>query len=604
MDLPARISIPDAELDDLSFAEATPAALEAWVGGLPMANTAEAATQIRQATFEIARLKTDYLSRMALLESIRPTLHYLCARLDRAALTNQQGETIARLAQRLQTNLCSGYKAVIAAIEALPGRQQDPDTLALALHRTLADLARTLLRTLQFYVAPADRLWLDLNQLYWCAEQAGLATRSFEDPENHSRPVTTVTDAYLRSVLIATCKPNQLRHRQLSLVFNALELWTPNVDIEALDERAVFAVDLQAEQGPRYRSLLDDAVESRGIRTDVLVYELEAYLKDLDGSLIMPDAFDRDLVSHLADAWGVMRQRAFRRSPANGSVKVCIGMRAAHYFLSGGVEFFDQLDRNDALVKREVNPFLAESHFVPLENPGERKDVWDDAFDLRIRIPQNPNLQVTEASLLQGYRREREPTQIGRRREPATPAEDAPAFKFYDTTALDTSPGGYCIRWNEPLPGNVQTGEFMAMRDSNDPRWCVAVVRWIRQDGDGTTMGIELLAPRAIPVAARVIQKRGGPSDYTRAFLLPELSPINQPSTLITPLVPFNSGQKIHLQRQGVQSTAQLQRSVLRTESFNQFTFRMLDGYLENARVNLSMGNLAEMVDDSPERSK
>jgi len=604
MDLPARISIPDAELDNLSFCEATPAALENWVGGLPMANTAETATQIRQATFELARLKTDYASRMALLESIRPTLHYLCARLDRAALTSQQGESIARLAQRLQTNLCSGYKAVIAAIEAQPAKRQDDDMLALALHRTLADLARTLLRTLQFYVAPADRLWLDLNQLYLCAERAGLETRSFEDPENHSRPVTSVADAYLRSVLIATCKPNQLRHRQLSLVFNALELWTPNVDIEAVDERAVFVVDLAAEQGPRYRSLLEDAEVPRGIRTDVLVYELEAYLKDIDGSLIMPDAFDRALVAHLADAWGVMRQRAFRRSPANGSVKVCIGMRAAHYFLSGGVEFFDQLDRTDALVKKEVNPFLTEGHFVPLENPGERKDVWDDAFDLRIRIPQNPNLQVTEESLLQGYRRDHEPTQIGRRREPAGEPDAAPAFKFYDTTALDTSPGGYCIRWNEPLPGNVQTGEFMAMRDASDPRWCVAVVRWIRQDSDGTTMGIELLAPRAIPVAARVIQKRGGPSDYTRAFLLPELGPINQPATLITPLVPFNSSQKIHLQRQGVQTTAQLQQSVLRTESFNQFTFRMLDGYLENARVNLSMGNLAEMVDDSPERSK
>src|SRR5690606_26114748 len=117
------------------------------------------------------------------------------------------------------------------------------------------------------------------------------------------------------------------------------------------------------------------------------------------------------------------------------------------------------------------------------------------------------------------------------------------------------------------------------------------VVRWIRQNRDGTAMGIELLSPRAIPVAARVIQKVGGPTTYARALLLPELAPIGQPATLITPRVPFQSGQKIHIQKQGVRSTAQLTTCVLRTESVNQFTYRMLSGYLENAPLTAKMGD-------------
>ena len=75
-------------------------------------------------------------------------------------------------------------------------------------------------------------------------------------------------------------------------------------------------------------------------------------------------------------------------------------------------------------------------------------------------------------------------------------------------------------------------------------------------------------------------------------FLLPELAPIDQPATLITPRLPFQAGQKIHLYKQGVRSTAQLTKCVLKTESVNQFTYRMLSGYLENAQVTLKMSDL------------
>jgi len=598
--LTVRITAPEAELDKLSLWEDDPAAVREWVSTLPMANTAEAATQIRQATFEIARVKTDFATRMELLEAIRPTLHYLCARLDRTATaTSTHSDAIARLAQRLQTNLCSGYKSVILA--GLANREADRalDILGLAIHRALSDLSRTLLRTLQFYVAPADRLWLELNQLYLLAERLEVHTQRREDAENHSQPEATTTEAYLRSVLLAISKPNQLRHRQLGQVFNALERWTPHAAIERGAKDALFMVDLESEQGPRYAKLLNKPAEPRGIRTEVLVYELEAFLKDMPSRVTVPDYVGEDLLDHLVDAWGVMRQRAFTRAPASGSVKVCIGLRSAHYFMSGGVEFVDQLDQTDAILKREINPFLVDyDQATPSKSrtsSNSRKDVWDDAFDLRVKIPLNPMIQDPDRILLQGYGRTKQNDK--RKGDAASDSEIAAqgALQYYDTTAVDTSPGGYRIRWNEPLPANVQAGELVAMRDETDPRWCVAIIRWIRQDNDGTSMGIELISPRAIPVALRVIQKRRGESEFARGLLLPALEPINQPATLITPVLPFQAGQKIHVQRQGIQTTAQLSQCILKTESVNQFTFRMLDGYLENAQINLNMDELSDL---------
>jgi hypothetical protein len=105
---------------------------------------------------------------------------------------------------------------------------------------------------------------------------------------------------------------------------------------------------------------------------------------------------------------------------------------------------------------------------------------------------------------------------------------------------------------------------------------------------------VALLAPRVIPVAIRVIKKKGGPTDFARALLTPELKAIDQPATLITPIVPFQINQKIHIQRQGIQSTAQLVTNILSTKSVKQFTFRMLDGYLENAQIDLNIINLSE----------
>ena len=587
--LTVKVTIPDTDLDVLSFCDPHPSAMADWVASLPMANTADTATQLRQATFELTRLNTNFSVRMELLESVRPTIHYICARLDKTAVSSaNHGDAIARLAQRLITNLCSGYKVVV--VEALEELSENPalgkNVIPLAAHRALSDLSRTLLRTLQLYVAPGDRLWLDLNQLYFLAERLEVNNIEQEDPENHSTTNTTIMDTYLRSLLLACCKPNQLRYQHLAQVFNALEVWTPQATIENNTDDALFLIDLESDQGPQYSKLLQNPDEPRSIRSDVLVYELEAYLKKIDGGIEIPEYVPNDILSHLVDAWGLMKPRAFKRAPASGSVKICMGLRAVHYFLSGGVEFVDQLPRTDAVLQREVNPFLADEQ--ELDVVESNKDVWDDAFDLRVRIPINPNIDDPDRIILQ-------PQHL---QKPVSKAKKAAkqSFNFYDTIAVDTSPGGYRIRWKEPLPGNVQTGELLGLRDETDPRWCIAVVRWIRQNNQGAAMGIQLLAPRAIPVAVRVIKKRGGPTDYVRALLLPALQPIDQPAMLITPVVPFQEKNKIHVQRQGIQTTAQLTTSVLRTESFNQFTFRMLDGYLENARIDLNISDLSELI--------
>ena len=327
-----------------------------------MANTADTATQLRQATFELTRLKTDFATRLELLETIRPTLHYICARLDRTAVgTSAQGDAIARLAQRLTTNLCSGYKVVIAEVLGQTRSRRTSiakEVVPLATHRALSIFrVRCCARCSSTWRRRTGCGSSSISSTCWpsVSRSPTAATRT---PRIHGEPITTIADAYLRPALLACCKPNQLRHRHLAQVFNALELWTPEVTLAKDRDDAMFVVDLESDQGPTYSRLISDPAEARSIKTDVLVYELEAYLKEIDGGIPVPDYLDDDILQHLVDAWGLMRPRAHRRAPASGSVKVCVGLRPAHYFLSGGVEFADQLSSTDALLRREINPFL------------------------------------------------------------------------------------------------------------------------------------------------------------------------------------------------------------------------------------------------------
>ena len=262
------------------------------------------------------------------------------------------------------------------------------------MHRATADLSCALLRTYEFYTDAPPQAWYELNQIYRLADELGIATSSYADEQSRGGGVLTIADAYLRIALLAAAKPNQLRQKDLAAVFNALDQWTPRIRIGAPADDTLFVVDLNADGPPSYRELGSHTGDAlRGISTDVLVYELEAYLAEMASDVPVPDYVGPDLLRHLAHAWGTMKKRSFRRSRSSGTMKICIGMRTLHYYISGGVEFADQLGTTEALLRREINPFIEEQNLQPSTEPD---DVWSNAFDLRRTHPVEPEHHRSE----------------------------------------------------------------------------------------------------------------------------------------------------------------------------------------------------------------
>ncbi|MEM7001209.1 MAG: hypothetical protein AAF529_10505 [Pseudomonadota bacterium] len=565
-------------IDQLSFTDTSVAGLEEWSAGLPLINTEATATQLEMALAELWALQEAPQQKFNLLDALRPLVYYARSRLEKQNID----EHITPV--RLMRQLCQCYQQNWqAALDQLSGtsRKTDrhaEDALCKSAHRFFADMGRMYLHCMQAIDPLPDDFWIQLHHVYFYLEELQLTEFSLGDDEN-SKQAMSLSDVYKRILLFHAANPNQLASDNLIKVYQALELWAASSSIDTDASASLLAFNLNEACGPRINSHVKRSEATRFLSTHVLSYELEAFANEVSCSLPIPDNINTRLLRHLAQAWGEVSVRNFKRVAADHTVRLCVGLRAAHYYLSGGVEFNDQISNKELQLRREVNPFLELDYVIPGQTD-DGGDPWSQAHDLKVRIPENPNVEVPEELL-----RQRGPQR---------------KYAHFELKALDTSPGGYRVEWQDAPPQGIQAGDLVALREESDARWCVAALSWISNATDNVQMGLQLLAPRAIPVAIRAIKKRGSSAGLARALLLPELKAIGQPATLITPNVPFVAGQKVNLQRQGISGIGLLQEPLLSAQSFNQFTFRMLDGYLENQTTPGNISPLSAMTREDP----
>ncbi len=563
-----RLNVPAQKLDALTFADARPDAIKAWVLELPLANPAEASRQLYRAIGEINRLRTSMVERHSMLESLRAPIYHMCGTLSRS-LSNQPAilpanlQRVADYAQALQNQLAVGFKVVVAdglrnRVDLRDSGSADTHVVVESCHRAITDLTRTLLRACQLYAAAPQRLWSDLHQLYLLAERFGRIDDAVVDPVDEER-ASTISQAYRRALLLACARPNKLRQRDLAQLFTQLAAWVPFTHIRDDAGSGTFVFDLASDTAPRYTTLVPsaDGPSWRSLDTRPLIAALDALLDQRPTDLPVAERTSAHLLQHALLAFGEQTRRSFARTASDGLLHVCVGITNVHFHLADEHEF-------DEILRQTSNASIADDYINPFLRPTVEKedDVWSNAFDVGgARMAENPDILNPEALL-------------GRTAEHTRRLD----YPEYAVRIVDTSPGGYCVRWSGVSVSHLQTGELVVLREDGERQWSIAVIRWIRTTADKVTLvGIELLGPRAIPVGARIIQTKGGPTDYMRALLMPAIEAIGQPALLITPTIPFHEGHKIFVNHLGTESKAILSRRIACTESFNQFEFRFLD---------------------------
>jgi hypothetical protein len=563
---PLQLRVPTPTKQSLSFCNSTPRDLNRWLADLPKANLGETARLLYQGLVELNQLDIPADERMRLLELFRPEVYFICRSLERyflnkAIMLEERARKVANLCQALQTHLATGYKLVISEALHNPARDKG-QLLAASLQRATHSLCLPLIRACQLYCPVPEGLWLELHQLYQLAAQHNLEKTAVRDGLARHGDTSTVLEAYSVALLLGCAQTNQMRQNSIAPLAEVLETWAPLLVLQSAQlPSSLYAVGPNQDAPPRYRSLFkqEEVPGLLGMDTQRLVDAIQQYLllpdqPSKNAEFKVPEGFNLDLLQHLGAAWGEIAERTFQRNPGQGTLTLCIGMSAAHFYLAGGRSFADLLKSD----QEATSATFKQTNVT---------DVWAGAFDAQA-VDWEEGLALADIHY-SGLKED------AKAEDAVEPGE---VYPTYSLPVVNQSPGGYCLSWLKEVPAQLQAGELLAIQDTVQASWRVALVRWIRQvRGGGTQMGIELIAPSAQPCGLKLLRKGDPSSQYLRGLQLPAIEAISQPANLITPRLPFQQGNKVLININGVESKAVLGSRHSTSGSFNQFEFHLID---------------------------
>ncbi|WP_373186937.1 molecular chaperone [Halopseudomonas sp.] len=561
------LRIPQQSLKSLSFAESSEKGIIHWIANLPKANIGEMARQLYQGLIEFNQLEIAPEKRLAILEQLRPEVHYVCSALSRyylgqSIVLEDKPRKVANLSQSLQNHLANGYKIVVAQERQVRSRDHSA-LIGLAIQRAVRGLCGPLLRAFQLYCPVADGVWLELHQLYQLARKRNLHLQPIQDNESLEGKPLSVEQCYLIALLMGSARPNQMRQSAMGKLFVVLEDWSRLASLVPPDDpEALFIINPSMDCQPRYRSLIreEDLSESMGLSTDRLVGAIKEYMLngESQSGLRVPDGLGVEMLQHLSQSWGDLAERTFNRVPGRGTLKISIGMSATHFRIAQTpFAKFIKADEND------INPFSDSAQRA-------KQEGWDSVLDSNQALDWHSSgvEQINYNNL-----------------EDSAEDEGEEHYPIHALPIVNHSPGGFCLTWPKEVPKQLQAGELLGVQEESDQDWSLAVVRWIRQvRGGGTQMGVELVAPHCTPCALKLIRKTEQPSQYLRALILPEVTAIDRPATIITPRMPFSINSKVMILQGNRESRAHLTDRVAASGSFSQFEYRVIEEPVDGKR--------------------
>jgi hypothetical protein len=588
------LNVPERQPQTRGSFDTRPKKVEQWVADLPGANVGQTARLVFGALTETNALDVNPEERLQFLESLGPTVRHLGVALKKHYLgrtfpLSEKERQVATLEQAIHEQMATGYKIIVADVNATRRWLRNPKYMGLALHRAISHLSRILLNVYQIYAPARHGIWRELHTLYAMAEQLDALSKSVSHDGYTGIEESTIADAYKQAMLLSLADPYRLRQGEVEVVYAALELWSAEGRIFRSEDpqgiRAKFLVDLGGDEPPVFRGtpghtmtattrLLEAPELSRILREKLQqgVSSTTVRLQAANGSVAA--TMSRDLLQRLILSWGMLAQREFSRTEQSGQVLVAMGLRAVHHFLLESAAHSAAEDGSATQAPRGVEQPTQMSKFkVDTKDRSQIKtspDVWKlfrpaEEFEA-------PSWSVGDTPNFDGEAAQE------------TAAAAAARFAAHPWDIDNISAGGYCLRWNRTTPSNAQVGELVGLQELGSPEtchWGIGVIRRMKHlANDGLEIGVQLLAPTATPVAARVRNDNGEWSDRLRALLLPAIRATQHPATLVTPRVPFKVGSRIKLDERNHKAQVELTASVMSTGAFAQFEFQDI-GHLD-----------------------
>ncbi len=424
----------------------------AWLRGLPLARTPEAADLLARRAAELNALRLDLDDRLQILGAFRGTAVALFEELEteyakgavppgRRAL-----EAVAR-ARALADALSTGYRVVAVERMARWGGIGSRREVRLALFRAI-ELASVMLEaSYKSYTAVPPGTWRQLHEIYLYADAQGVVRDAASLEEKGC-----VQDLYVRALAMSLADPYKLVRGELERIMGLAAFALADATLAptrpSTATSAHFIVPCDTDKPPKPALSANDdpgGPNARVLDLNAVVERLQSRSKALDSgevSAAMRKALPRDAAEglrKLVRLWGDPPRRAHRRDAMESSVAICVGLPALGHFT--GLQQQTRSDEADAIRRGITMPLL-----------------W---------IPDD------ERSL---------------------------AFGVLEWDVVNQSAGGLKVRQPRPLPA-LGVGEAVGVKRVGDSGWTVAAVRWITADEDAIECGIEFMAGVARPVS-------------------------------------------------------------------------------------------------------
>ena len=534
------IEPPQQNLAKLSFCNSNKLAdVRAWVDNLHATQVMKTSADLYKAVPEVSHLKTDYKNRFEILEALRPSVHNCINGLAKHFLYQplilpQEAQRTAIVAQSLQKHMLEGYvSTVMAIVQKGKANQATLDLLTKAIHRAITGINNLFLRSYQMYTQPPQNLWRKLHSLYLTAEYFELEKKSVVDPTLRLARGQTIHTAYMRTLMMACSRCNQLGQNEVWALHCAFETWAQYVKLAPQLFNHVYAVDLLGNKSPSYAAKIGSESEGQLIKEIDFTPLLRQLSRHIDSSeedfpvssdLEVPNDFSKSLFQHLAASWKQMPQRQLERRDINGAAEVCVGLVDCHYYLCNGQEF---------------------NYFV--KNSGQDEELVSGSTSRF--TPRDMHDQAQQVS----YER--------------------PVFRV---SLQNASAGGYCMLWKGEIPAKVEAGELLGIKEIGRRTWSIGVIRWVKQLKQASQLGIQLLSTHPKPYGIAQTYDMGGYADYSRAMYIPSSRFGSSSASILTPGAPFQEFDKVKILDGDREWSAKLEKSVFATGNINQFAFRPL----------------------------
>lgn len=610
------LDIPEQAKPTADSFETRPKQVEAWVAALPMANTGESARRIYSALREMNRLAIPPQDRYKAMEILRVPIHQITEVLKKHYINQNlplspKNQKIAELAIQLNSEMALGYKAVIQDKLGKTFSGLSSKTLSICLHRAIRYLSNVLLCSYQIYIQHPENVWLQIHRLYLYAETHQLHTTLIKD---HVAPEafldSNIADIYKQILLLALAGPYRLRQHVTGAVYEALESWASSARIvpfgEIRDNTYAFTISMNTDAAPGY--FRDDGtinpIFCRTIDTSELAQKVNsALLSDDNLSRKIPE----DILKRLLITWSGKSHRTFPRTSKNNEIAITMGLSATHHYIdeiirpllkdptatcpSATESLQSSLDSGNNTEEEDEDFVLGErAHYTSTPVFGisnlddHTPDVWDPDFTYRVN---NPTYNFNNSA-----------------EEDQTHQDKASLYSYtpLPCKGINESAGGYCLLGYLVYGKDsqkVQVGELVGIRDnleSNSTQLSIGIIRRIKNWKNGLEIGIQKLAPCADAIALSTIPKGDETEKFQRSLVLPQLSSIDQPATLITHAWQQTDDKliaNVHGHRTHIKLTKQLET----TGVFSQFEFIVLDNQQEK-KTTTQAANVGDEFND------